>query len=130
MAEPFARVSEYLRGPEGVKMFRYSMASVVAIAVSVVCLAVLNGPLGVRAWVASTIATAVACIPSYYLNRCWAWGRDGRSHFLKEILPFWSLAFLGWGISTLCVHAMEDYAKSNGFSHLFRTGSVTLVYVA
>lgn len=125
-----ARVSEYLRGPEGVKMFRYSMASVVAVIVSVACLAILNGPLGVRAWVASTIATAIATIPSYYLNRSWAWGKDGRSHLLKEVLPFWALAFLGWGISTLCVHVMEDYAKSHGFSHLFRTSTVILVYVA
>lgn len=111
-------------------MFRYSMASVVAIAVSVVCLAILNGPFGVKAWVASTIATAIAAIPSYYLNRCWAWGKDGRSHIWREVVPFWALAFLGWGISTECVHLMENYAKAHGFSHLFRTGTVILVYVA
>jgi len=129
VALPIDRVSQYLRGPEGVKMFRYSMASVVAIAVSVVSLAILNGPLGVSAWVASTIATAIACFPSYYLNRRWAWGMDGRSHFWKEIAPFWILAFLGWAISTLCVHLMESYAKSQGFSHLLRTGTVIVVYV-
>lgn len=111
-------------------MFRYSMASVVALCVSVVCIAVLNGPLGVSAWVSSTLATAIAATPSYYMNRRWAWGKDGRSHFWKEIVPFWSLAFLGWGLSTLCVHLMEDYANHNGFSHLARTGTVTLVYVA
>jgi putative flippase GtrA len=130
VAVSIAQVNEYLRGPEGVKMFRYSMASVVALAVSVVCLAILNGPLGMRAWVASTIATAIAAVPSYYLNRRWAWGMDGRSHLWREILPFWSLAFLGWAISTLSVHWMENYAKHNGFSHLARTGTVVLVYVA
>ena len=37
----------------------------------------------------------VAVIPSYYWNRAWAWGKRGRSHFRREIVPYWSMAFLG-----------------------------------
>ncbi|HEX2117654.1 MAG TPA: hypothetical protein VHF91_00595, partial [Acidimicrobiales bacterium] len=36
----------------------------------------------------------------YYLNRKWAWGKKGKSHLMKEIVPFWSLALLGLIFST------------------------------
>ncbi|MGH8997566.1 MAG: hypothetical protein ACRDYB_16315, partial [Acidimicrobiales bacterium] len=26
-------------------------------------------------------------------NRKWAWGKGGRSHLMKEVVPFWALAF-------------------------------------
>lgn len=130
MAISIAQVRAYLRGPEGVKWFRYSMASVVALATSVASIAILNGPVGMTAWLASTLATAIATAPSYYLNRRWAWGKDGRSHFWREVMPFWVLAFIGWAFSTLSVHLMEVYAKNQQFSHLLRTTTVTLVYIA
>jgi putative flippase GtrA len=110
-------------------MLRYSAASAVAVVIGVVLLALLNGPLGMSAWVASTIGTAVAAWPSYYLNRKWAWGMEGRSHLLKEVVPFWILAFVGWAFSTEAVHLMENYAKEHRFSHLSRTGSVLIIYV-
>ena len=64
------------------------------------------------------------------MNRKWAWGKTGRSHLWKEVVPFWALAFIGWAVSTFSVHLMEGYAKSHHFSHLASTASVTVVYVA
>lgn len=119
-----------LRGPEGRKLFRYSCASVVAVICSVVLLILFNGVIGLSAWVSSTLATALAAIPNYEMNRKWAWGKTGRSHLWKEVVPFWALAFVGWAVSTFSVHLMEGYAKSHHFSHLASTASVTVVYVA
>jgi putative flippase GtrA len=118
-----------LRTPIGVKLFRYSMASVVAVVVSTVLFVTFDGAIGFSAVVSSTLATAIAAIPSYELNRKWAWGKSGRSHLLKEVIPFWTLAFVGWAFSTFSVHLMEDYAKSHHFSHLLQTATVTLVYI-
>jgi putative flippase GtrA len=123
-------LKEKFRGPEGRKLFRYSCASVVAVAVSVVCLVILNGVIGLSAWLASTLSTAIAAVPNYEMNRKWAWGKTGRSHLWKEVVPFWALAFLGWAVSTISVHLMENYAHSHHFSHLMSTASVTIVYVA
>jgi putative flippase GtrA len=117
------------RSPTGVKLFRYSMASVVAVAVSTVLFVTFDGAIGFSAVVSSTLATAIAAVPSYELNRKWAWGKSGRSHLLKEVIPFWSLAFVGWAFSTFSVHLMENYAKSHHFSHLLQTVTVTLVYI-
>src|SRR6516164_4975050 len=119
-------VMEKLRSPVGQKLYRYSCASIVAVIVSVVLLVLFNGVIGLSAWVSSTLATALAAIPNYEMNRKWAWGKTGRSHIWKEVVPFWALAFLGWAFSTFSVHLMEVYAKSHHFSHLASTASVTV----
>lgn len=120
---------ERFRSPEVQKLFRYSVASAVAVVTSVVCLVIFSGVLGIRAWLASSLATAVATVPNYVMNRRWAWGKDGRSHLLKEVLPFWVLAFIGWAFSTFCVNWMESLAKHHHFSHVVKTSSLAVVYV-
>ena len=94
------------------------MASVVAVMVSTACLVFFVGLMGLSAVVASTLATSIAAVPSYEMNRKWAWGKTGRSHIMKEVVPFWTIAIISWGVSTLavCVHFMEDYAKQHDFS--------------
>ena len=121
---------ERFRTPVGRKLFRYSMVSIVSVAVSTSVLLFCSGVLSWSAWVSNTVATAVATVPSYELNRRWAWGKTGKGHLLKEVVPFWVLSFIGWGFSTICVAVMEHYAKSHHFSHLARTGSVGLTSIA
>ena len=92
------------RSPTGQKFLKYSAVSVISVAVNVVLLIFAFGVLGWSAGPANIFAVGVSAIPSYYLNRRWAWGKRGRSHFLKEVVPFWGLAFLGLVISTIAVH--------------------------
>jgi putative flippase GtrA len=122
-------VRDRLRSPGGQKLLKYSAASVVSVIVSVVLLVIFDGLIGWPAAVSSTLATAIATVPSYELNRKWAWGKSGKSHLWKEVVPFWALAFLGWGLSTFCVDLMESYAKHHHIAHLLKTGLVTVVYV-
>jgi putative flippase GtrA len=118
-----------LRGPVGQKLIRYSLASVVAVIVSLVFLVIFDGVIGLSAVVSSTLATSIAAVPSYEMNRKWAWGKTGRSHLWKEVIPFWGLALLGWAFSTVCVHFMESYAKHDHFSHPLTTFTVAVVYL-
>lgn len=120
---------EKLRSPTGQKLFRYSMASVVAVIVSNVCLLLFVGVVKMGVVLASTLATTIAAIPSYEMNRKWAWGRTGKSHLMKEVVPFWGLALLGWAFSTYAVYIMDGYAKHHHFTHLSRTFAVALVYL-
>ena len=122
-------VMDRLRSPGGKKLLRYSAASVVSVCVSVVFLVLFDGVLGWPAVLSSTLATAIATVPSYELNRKWAWGRSGKSHLWKEVAPFWALAFLGWLCSTVSVDAVEAYAKHHHYGHLLKTFVVTVVYV-
>ncbi len=76
------------RSPRGRKAIRYSLVSVVTVAVSQTTLFVLFAFAHWRASSANIVASIAGGIPSYYLNRSWVWGKGGRSHLVKEVLPF------------------------------------------
>jgi putative flippase GtrA len=123
-------IREKLRTPIAQKLFRYSMASVVAVVVSNAFLLLFLGVINMGEVLASTLATTIAAVPSYEMNRKWAWGKTGKSHIMKEVIPFWGLALLGWAFSTLCVWWMGRVAKHDHFSHGAKTFAVLGVYFA
>jgi putative flippase GtrA len=86
--------------PQVKKVVRYTMVSVVSTAVSFVALLLIFGVLHLFAEVGSTVAAnVIATVPSYYLNRSWVWGKNGRSHLGKEIVPFWVMSAIGVVVS-------------------------------
>ncbi len=90
----------WLHTHEGRKIFRYSMVSAISTVVSFTVILLVYGVLRLWSEVPSTIfGNVVATFPSYWLNRQWAWGKNGRSHFLKEVVPFWIMAALGIAVS-------------------------------
>jgi putative flippase GtrA len=118
-----------LRTAGGIKLLKYSAASAVSLVLSVILLVIFDGVLGLGAVVSSTLATGIATIPSYELNRKWAWGKHGKSHMMKEVVPFWVLAFIGWGFSTYSVRLAEVSLRHSSLGHLERTGIVAVVYI-
>ena len=114
-------VLTWSRSPEGKKWVRYSAVSVISVIVSELLLFVAFGLLHWSARASNIWAVCLSAIPSYYLNRAWAWGKRGRSHFLKEVVPFWTMALIGLAFSTWAA----DYAESNASrvtsSHFFTT---------
>jgi len=117
-----------LETPLGQKLFRYSMTSVVAVIVSNACILFFVGALNMGVVLASTLSTTIATIPSYHLNRKWAWGKDGKSHLWKEVVPFWALAVLGWAFSTVAVALADTFAKHHDLEHVTRTLLIGAVY--
>jgi putative flippase GtrA len=105
-------------------VLRYSLASLVSVGVSQSVLAVAFGMLHWTAQLANMVACAVATAPSYYLNRRWAWGRRGRSHLWKEVVPFWAIAFLGLAISTWAAEVGSTLASHAAASHAATTAIV------
>ncbi len=81
-------------------MVRYTLVSVISVIVSLMVLFVTLYFFHWSARTANIVAVGVSAIPSYYLNRAWAWGKTGKSHLLKEVAPFWAMAFLGLLVST------------------------------
>ena len=111
--------------PEAQKLIRYTMVSVISTVVSFVVLAVVFGVLHLWGEVGSTVfANAVATVPSYYLNRKWAWGKGGKSHFMKEMVPFWVMAFAGIVVSMGGAALAKHIGKVHHLSHLDQTALV------
>lgn len=117
-----AKFLAWLSTSEGRKIFRYTMVSVISTGCSLLVLAIVFGALKLWTEVPSTIfANAVAALPSYWLNRAWAWGKTGRSHFVKEILPFWAVAAAGIAFSIIGAALVRHMSSANHFGHLTQT---------
>ena len=102
------------------KFIRYSMVSAVAIVISQVTILVCAWVFGLSGIAANTIGALTATPASYELNRKWAWGKSGKSHLWREVVPFWALTLVGWLASTGMVEIVDNLAKSHGVTGLAR----------
>jgi putative flippase GtrA len=119
---------DWLHTHEGRKVLRYSTVSVINTAVSLFVIFIVYGVLHLWGEVASTVfANFVATFPSYWLNRRWAWGKHGRSHLLKEVVPFWLMACAGIAFSILWAALARHLSIKY---HLGHWESTVLVLVA
>ena len=121
MAASIAELRARAKTPAGKKAIRYTAVSVISSLISLVAFVILKGFLKVEAVPANIAAVVIGGVPSYYLNRLWAWGKSGKSHMWKEVVPFWTLAFLGLAVSTGAVAFADSFAKSHGYSHVVTT---------
>jgi len=111
----------WARGHEGRKFVKYSMVSVVSVIVYEIVLFITLGLFHFSARDANIWAVMVSAIPSYCLNRAWVWGKSGRSHLMKEIMPFWGMALIGLIFSTVVADAAKTMADDITTVHLLRT---------
>ncbi|HET9060864.1 MAG TPA: GtrA family protein [Acidimicrobiales bacterium] len=82
------------------KFIRYSMVSAVAIGISQVTILICTLAFHLSGVASNAIGAAASTPASYELNRKWAWGKHGKSHLWKEVVPFWSLTIAGLLAST------------------------------
>lgn len=126
----FSALIERARSPGGKKAIKYTLVSIISVAVSQVAFLIVYGGLSWTAKSASILATSVGAFPSYVLNRRWAWGKSGKSHLWKEIVPFWVLALISLAFSTWTSSFAESYVEAHhSFSHLVKTLIVTGAYL-
>jgi putative flippase GtrA len=93
------------------RLWKYASVSVVSTLVTQVVLFLTFHAWNIGpAWVCNVIATVVASIPAYYLNRAWTWGKRGRSRVWGEVVPFWTIALVAMLLSTLAVLGATHYA--------------------
>ncbi len=108
--------------PEGKQLIRYTMVSVISTAVSFGVLAIVFGLHIIKGEVTATVfANVVATVPSYFLNRMWVWKKGGRSHVMKEIVPFWVMSAFGIFVSIGGAAVARHVSKAHHLSHLEQT---------
>jgi putative flippase GtrA len=117
--------------PEGTQLIRYTMVSVISTIVSFGMLAIVFGVLHLWGEIASTVfANVVATVPSYFLNRRWVWKKGGRSHLMKEIVPFWIMSAIGITVSIGGAAVARHIGTAHHLSHLQQTAVVLFANVA
>ncbi len=122
MKKTVVRLWNVSRTPQGLKVIKYTMVSVISALTSLVILTIVFGVLKLWGEVASTLfANVMAGIPSYYLNRRWVWGKGGRSHIWRELLPFWVMSISGIGFALYTASLAHNFADTHHLQHLART---------
>lgn len=104
--------------------------SVITTVVSVTTLAAATVGLGLEAWIANVLATAVATVPSYHLNRRWTWGKRGTSNLWREIAPFWALSFTGLVLSTVAVALSAAWLHGEHLGEPLHTVVILLAHLS
>jgi putative flippase GtrA len=131
MRDALVRLWRVARTPEGLKVIRYTMVSAISALTSLVILTIVFGVLGLWSEVWSALfANVMAGIPSYLLNRHWVWGKSGRSHWWREVLPFWVMSLTGIGFALVTTTLAHNFADAHHLHHLTRTVLVVGANVA
>ena len=112
MRSTVVRLWRFCQTPEGLKVVRYTLVSAISALTSLIILTVVYGVLRLWTEVISTLfANVMAGIPSYILNRRWVWGKSGRSHIWREILPFWVMSLHRHRICPLHGHLGPQFRR-------------------
>jgi putative flippase GtrA len=105
LLHPVVFARELTQHPNFSKIWRFTSVSIVSTVITLAMLYVFFRVLKVgTAAESNLLATSIATAPAYYLNRTWTWGKTGKSHVMREVVPFWTIAIIGVLLSTAAVH--------------------------
>jgi putative flippase GtrA len=105
LLHPFVYARELMKHPNFPKVWRFTSVSIISTVLTLAMLYIFFRVLKVGSAAESNlIATSIATAPAYWLNRTWTWGKTGKSHMMKEVVPFWTIAIAGVLLSTGAVH--------------------------
>ncbi len=131
MPRSLSDVIAWSKTHQGRKLIRYTLSSVITTAISFSTIVIVYGFHIISGIIAATLfGNLVAVIPSYYLSRAWAWGKRGRSHWLKEVVPYWSMSLAGIAFSMLGAAYVKYLVHEHHFHHLASTALVACMNLA
>jgi putative flippase GtrA len=108
---------------------KYSAVSVVNVVMGQGLLLLFHAVLGLESWTSNILAVCISAVPAYYLTRAWVWGKRGRSHLTKEVLPFWGFALAGLLLSTLAVWAASSLSSNPLVPNLANIAAFGILWV-
>ncbi|MGC9961240.1 MAG: GtrA family protein [Acidimicrobiales bacterium] len=117
MSSLIGRYRAFRASPHFTRIWKFATVSLIATAVSQTMLFVFYPHVLDTAMGANVVATCISTVPAYYLNRRWTWGKRGKSHLWKEVMPFWIIALVGLILSTLIVGIAAKNADRVSSSH-------------
>ena len=92
-----------IRSQHGPKLLRFGAVSAFNVVFGQGLLFAAQTVFGWSAVVSNVFAVSVSAGLAYLLSRYWVWQKRGKNHVMREVVPFWSLALLGFALSTVAV---------------------------
>lgn len=82
---------------------RYTATSLFGVTVTQAFLTLFLHVLDWKPVPSNFVAVTLTAVPAFMLNKRWVWGKRGKAHMRREVLPFWAFTVAGWILSTLAV---------------------------
>ena len=93
----------HARSDAGRRAIRYSMCSAVGVVGTQILLFLFLHVFEWKPVLSNFVAVTLMSVPVFMLNKYWVWGKRGRAHMRREVIPFWLFTVAGWFLSTLMV---------------------------
>lgn len=103
----------HAKSEAGRRAIRYSLTSVVGVAVTQVLLFGFQTEAHWKPVVANFAAVSIATIPAFILNKYWVWGKRGKAHMRREVIPFSIFTLAGWVLSTAAVAVVDVMTRTD-----------------
>ena len=97
----------------GRRAIRYSATSIICVGITQVLIIIFFNVVKLTPVQSNLSATMLTSIPAFVLNKYWVWGKRGRAHMRREVLPFWLFTVAGWILSTGMVALVTSLAGDN-----------------
>jgi len=98
---PSTKIAEVRR--THAKLIRFGAVSAFNVLFGQILLFATQVAMGLSPVPANVFSVTVGTVPAYFLSRHWVWNRRGNHRIMKEVIPFWALALLGFALSTAAV---------------------------
>lgn len=103
MSSALTDIPARLRSGQGAKLVRFGAVSAFNVVLGQILLFTTQVALDWSAVAANIFAVSVGAVPAYLLSRYWVWEKRGKNRIMREVVPFWTLALIGFALSTLAV---------------------------
>lgn len=103
MPHKITELTSGLKDRHGMKLVRFGAVSAFNVILGQI---LLFGAQVLVSWppvVANVFSVSVGAVPAYVLSRYWVWEKRGKNHVMREVVPFWTLALIGFALSTAAV---------------------------
>jgi putative flippase GtrA len=118
MRDRVARLLEWSHTHQGKKLIRFTSVSVISTLTSQAFIFIFFQLAGIGVVESTVLANVIATVPSYNLNRRWSWGKSGRSHLFKEVVPFWVISGLGITTSFFGSLVAKSIVNAHKYPHV------------
>ena len=120
---------DWLDSELGKKAFRYTVTSGVSFLVSQVSFVVFFAAHIFGAKYSSITATLIGAVPSYVMNRYWAWEKRDTNRLFGEVVPYIIMALISLAFSTWATDFADSHKGLVSGSHLLTVLWVDGAYI-
>jgi putative flippase GtrA len=117
------------RAEYGAKAVKYASVSVINVLFGQGMLFFFSKIVGLTFVEANLLAVCLSAVPAYILSRRWIWQLTTRSHFMREVVPFWSIALLGLLLSTIMAAIAQQFSDATWVLMVTNLASFGLLWV-